>query len=348
MVRPTTAGYGLVALLLLCTGCHSLTKQTPVPMIVQPPDVPRELCKATIPEYIIEPPDVLTIDALRLLPRQPYQLQPLDTLAVQIADNTGQLLYQATAAIDPAGDLPLGPNFGSVPAAGRTVQEVTAAIEGRVARIYASPLVAVDIVQLELLQQIAGEHLVGPDGTVNLGIYGQVRVAGMSIPQATATIEQHLAQHLQDPRVAVDVFGFNSKFYYIISEGGGLGDQVTRFPYMGNETVLDAISNVQGMSAVSSKHMWIARPGRNEHGGDQVLPVDWKAVSMRGDVTTNYQLLPGDRIFVAEDPLVAYDNHLAKRLAPVERVAGVVLLVTQTIQRLVYFERIPGSGGGGF
>lgn len=317
-------------------------------MVMQPADVPRELCKATIPEYIIEPPDVLTIDAIRLLPRQPYQLQPLDTLAVEINDNAGNPLYQATVAIDPAGRLPLGALFGSIPAAGKTADELAKIVTEHVGQTYANPLVAVDIVQLELLQQIAGEHLVGPDGTVNLGIYGQVRVAGMSIPQATEAIQHHLAQHLDDPRVAVDVFGFNSKFYYVISEGAGLGDQVNRFPYMGNETVLDAISNVQGMSAVSSKHMWIARPGRNENGGDQVLPVDWQAVSMRGDVTTNYQLMPGDRLFIAEDPLVAYDNQLAKKIAPVERIAGVMLLVTQAVQRLVYFDRTGGIGSGGF
>jgi polysaccharide biosynthesis/export protein len=339
---------GWLAVLLLCTGCHSLRKHPLPPPVLQPADVPRELCKATIPEYIIEPPDVLTIDAIRLLPRQPYQLQPLDTLAVQINDNTGAPIFETTAAIDPSGRLPLGPLFGSVAVSGLTVEEVRRVVHDQVAQTFANPLIAVDIVQLALLQQIAGEHLVGPDGTVNLGIYGQVRVAGLSIPAATEAIQRHLAPTLDQPRVAVDVFGFNSKFYYVISEGAGLGDQVNRFPYMGNETVLDAISNVQGMTAVSSKHMWIARPGRNDQGGEQVLPVDWKAVSMRGDVATNYQLMPGDRVFIAEDPLVAYDNHLAKRLAPLERIAGVMLLVTQTIQRLVYFDQGPQGLGGGF
>ena len=299
-----------------------------------------------MPEYIIEPPDILAIDALRLLPKQPYALQPLDTLAVQIVSSTGEPVYQVSAAIDPSGSLPLGPMFGSVPVQGKTVEEAQKTVLERVSQTYADPMVSLDIVQLELLQQIAGEHLVRPDGMVSLGVYGQVRVAGLSIEQANGAIESHLKQYLDDPKVAVDVFAYNSKFYYVISEGGGLGDQVSRFPCTGNETVLDAISNVEGLSAVSSKTMWVARPGRNVQGGDQIMPVDWQAVSKRGDVRTNYQLLPGDRVFVAEDYMVAYDNHLAKKIAPVERVTGLVILMTNAVQRLVYFDQFNGNGGG--
>ncbi len=170
----------------------------------------------------------------------------------------------------------------------------------------------------------------------------------MTVAQATAAIEEHLSMHLESPRVAVSVFAYNSKYYYVISEGAGLGDQVNKFPYTGNETVIDAISNVEGLSAVSSTRMWVARPSTG--GQDQMLPVDWQAVTKRGDVRTNYQLLPGDRLFVAEDRLVAYDNQLAKKLAPVERIAGVTLLVTQTLQRLIFFEDTAvafGGGGGG-
>ncbi len=339
----------LILLLLPALGCQIAVHRDPAPTISLPPEIPRELCKSTIPEYLIEPPDILTIDAVRLLPRQPYSLHPLDTLAVQVMNSENESLFQASVAIDPSGRLPLGPQFGYVEVEGRTIEEVRDIVSRRVAETYADPLVTVDIVQLELLQQIAGEHLVKPDGKIGLGVYGQVRVAGMSIPQATDAIETHLRQYLDDPKVAIDVFAFNSKFYYVISEGGGLGDQVDRFPFTGNETVLDAISNVEGLSAVSSKKMWIARPGRNDQGGEQILPVDWQAISKRGDIATNFQLLPGDRVFIAEDQLVARDNHLAKLVAPFERLAGVTILITNAVQRLVFFkETARGVGVGGF
>ena len=56
------------------------------------------------------------------------------------------------------------------------------------------------------------------------------------------------------------MFAYNSKVYYVITEGAGQGDLVARLPITGNETVLDAISQINGLSRLSSKNIWIARP----------------------------------------------------------------------------------------
>jgi polysaccharide export outer membrane protein len=188
------------------------------------------------------------------------------------------------------------------------------------------------------------------DGTITLGSYGSVSVVGLTIAEAKRAVEDHLSQFLEDPEVAVDVFGLNSKVYYVITEGGGLGDTVSRFPITGNETVLDAIANVSGLTEVSSKKIWIARP---VHYTDeaQLLPVDWRGITALGQATTNYQVLPGDRIFIAEDKLVAFDSHLAKLLAPAERAMGFTLLGVGTATRLSGKVLRGGgnpNGGGGF
>ena len=44
------------------------------------------------------------------------------------------------------------------------------------------------------------------------------------------------------------MFAYNSKVYYVITEGAGAGDLVARLPITGNETVLDAISQINGLS----------------------------------------------------------------------------------------------------
>ena len=101
----------------------------------------------------------------------------------------------------------------------------------------------------------------------------------------------------------------------------GAGEQVVKVPSTGNETVLDAISQIGGLSAVSSKRLWIARPAPNGC-GDQILPVDWKGITRRGTTGTNYQLFPGDRLFVMSNPMSKLDTILARSLAPVQRVLG--------------------------
>ncbi len=177
-------------------------------------------------------------------------------------------------------------------------------------------------------QQIRGEHLVRQDGTVGLGIYGSVRVSGMTLPEAKAAIEAHLSSKLQNPEVSLDVLAYNSKVYYIIFDGGGNGQQISRQAITGNETVLDALSLVNGLTPVSSTHhIWIARPGPVGCDKDQILPVDWKcAVTQRGRTATNYQLLPGDRVYVQAQSLVWIDTALAKFISPMERIFGITLL----------------------
>jgi len=189
-------------------------------------------------------------------------------------------------------------------------------------------------------QPLAGPHLVRPDGTIGLGIYGSVFVAGMTIDQARASVaallKQRAAKDLTEEQIQlelqVDVIGYNSKFYYIIADGGGYGQQVYRVPCTGNETVLDAISQIGGLPTVAStKRIWVARATPYDAKNPKVLPVDWKALTQYGIAATNYQLFPGDRIFLHSDPLIVTNSFLNKLLSPVERVLGTVLLGATTV-----------------
>jgi hypothetical protein len=132
---------------------------------------------------------------------------------------------------------------------------------------------------------------------------------------------------------------YNSKFYYIVTEGAGFGDQMVRIPVTGNETVLDAMAQIGGLQQVSSKRIWIARPAPKDSACDQILPVDWQAITRGASTATNYQLMPGDRIFVAEDRVLAINNMVSKVINPVERMFGFTLLGSQTIQFLQRFPR---------
>ena len=119
----------------------------------------------------------------------------------------------------------------------------------------------------------------------------------------------------------------------MVTQGAGTGDRVYRFPITGNETVLDAISQINGLEEVSSKRIWIARP-TEQPGKVQVLPVKWHAITATASTGTNYQVLPGDRVFIAEDKMIALDTSVGKFTAPFERIMGFTLLGTGTVTRL--------------
>ncbi len=181
-----------------------------------------------------------------------------------------------------------------------------------------------DVLGVEVLEAlsgrpISGEHLVKPDGKIALGFYGDVYVAGLTLREAKQKIVLHLRRYLTDialglvevdevtkqlvtidPKdsktVFVDVRAHNSKNYYV------LGDVLIpgRISITGNDTVLDAIMFAGGLtrSAAVARNIRVVRPAPPGACCEQVLPVNLAAIT-GGDPSTNYQLMPGDRLIVA-------------------------------------------------
>lgn len=276
---------------------------------------PTEKDKTSLPTYVIEPPDTLLIDAVKLVPKPPYKIEPLDVLQVLVVGTLQEQPITGQYPIDPGGMIDLGPSYGKVRVAGMTFAEAKQAIDKHLRHILREPEVSVSLAQSAGQQQIGGEHLVGPDGTVNLGTYGRVYVAGMTVAQAKAAVERKLSDKILEPKVSVDVYTYGSKFYYIITEGAGSGDSVMRVAITGNETVLDAICQVNGTSRLSSQSMWIARPAQGGIGCDQLLPVNWKEISKGAATATNFQILPGDRLFISENKIIAFSSAVAAYFA---------------------------------
>ena len=323
----------MLALLLLLTspGCIAYPfRSNKAPRTCVPPSMPKELSKVLLPDYIIEPPDLLEIDVIRLVPKNPYRLEALDVVAVATSGVPEEESITGEYTVQPSGVIQLGQKVGPIMAAGRTTTELQQEINALLEQEYNEASSWVTIAQLGALQEVQGEHLVGPDGKINLGTYGRVRVTGLTLEEARAAVETHLSAFLEQPKISVDVLGYNSKVYYVVTQGGGLGDRVNILPSKGNETIIDAIGQFDGFQSSSSTRMWIARPGGNQAGGDQILPIDWLAITQRGDVATNYQLMPGDRLYISEDKLVSLDTRLGKLISPAERLMGFTLLGSQT------------------
>lgn len=303
--------------------------------------VARELEMVTYPVYTVAAPDILLIDAVRVVPKSPYKIKELDIVHIFVAGAGPTEQVGGIVQVQPDGSVSLGPGYGSVRIANLTSEEAAGEIKRFLQHSYQSTFdVSVGLEQSAGAQPIVGQHVVGPDGTVNLGTYGSVFVAGLTLAEVKEAIEEHLADYLDDPVVAIDILAYNSKWYYIIREGGSPqsgGDQVLRLPATGNETVLDALALVQGFTQMQSKNIWIARPAPDGVGCDQILPVDYAGITRGGTSVTNYQILPRDRIYIAEDEFRAMDAFIDKVTAPVERVFGFTLLGSQTIQNLNRF-----------
>jgi polysaccharide export outer membrane protein len=181
-----------------------------------------------------------------------------------------------------------------------------------------------DLLLVEVLEAlpgrpITGEHLVRPDGKISLGFYGEVYVAGLTLEQVKEKVVLHLRKYLADEalglvaaaddtgkklvavaprdsnRVFVDVTGYNSKRYYVMGQVAHPGT----IPVTGRETILDALNYAGGVIGdPKDSEVFLIRPAKNANGKELRLPVDVNAIIQEGDVKTNYQLMPDDRVIV--------------------------------------------------
>lgn len=141
---------------------------------------------------------------------------------------------------------------------------------------------------------------VQPDGVIDLEFFGDLYVAGLTLDEVEAKLDarftaeamrQDVRGHVQSSVRLLD--GSNSKRYYVLGTVSNQGS----FALTGNETVLDGVLQA-GLRANSlPEKASLVRP-HPSGGPDQVFAIDWCGITQRGDTTTNYQLLPGDRIIV--------------------------------------------------
>ena len=258
VVRRNIGMLVTMAALLAC-GCQ--TVKTPEEQIAKS-NIPRELSKSSMPDYVVEPPDIIVVEVLEALPGRP----------------------------------------------------------------------------------ITGERLVRPDGKISLGFYGEIYVAGLTTSEIKEKVILHLREYISDEtlglavfdpkkndftekkpsetsRVFVDVASFNSKVYYVQGDVGVPG----RLPITGNETVLDAINYAGGLiPTASTVNIRLVRPAPPGASCEQLLPVNYAAIINAGDTTTNYQMMPGDRLVVYRDPIVRTTIFIDRIAAPFNSVLNTI------------------------
>ena len=303
-------------------------------------DCPRELSPVAMPPHRVAAPDILTINAIRLVPRPPYRLEPLETLLINVTDTLPNQPINGPFTISLEGSINLGYSYGSLAIGGMTPDQVQVAVRRHLTNVLKNPQVNVTLPQFRGMEQIRGEHLVRPDGTVSLGSYGAVFVAGLTLGQAKCVVEKHLSEYFLSPQISIDVFAYNSRSYYVMVDGAGYGQQVfpsCRTPATRRCSTRSARCPGPGLRCRrrSGFALGIAAASPCNLGCNQILPIDWRAITEGGSTCiSNYSWGVPRRphLYVGPDPLIKTDNILAKVLAPMERILGFTLLGATTVQ----------------
>ncbi|WP_153558463.1 polysaccharide biosynthesis/export family protein [Roseimaritima sediminicola] len=153
----------------------------------------------------------------------------------------------------------------------------------------------IEAVEFDENVRLPADQKVMPDGTLDLAGFGRLQVAGMTLEEAEAAIEQRLVAMQASPaQVNVRLLDGIER-YYVLGEVQSPG----AYPLVGHETVLDGILQAGGLTDLAAPcRILLARP--TAPGSCRVvLPICYRQITQLGDTTTNYQLQPGDRIYIA-------------------------------------------------
>ena len=73
----------------------------------------------------IEAPDVLLIDAVKVVPKPPYHIEPLDTLEVFVLGTLPDQSIAGPFPVEADGTIMLGPAYGAIKVSGLSLAEAT-------------------------------------------------------------------------------------------------------------------------------------------------------------------------------------------------------------------------------
>jgi protein involved in polysaccharide export with SLBB domain len=166
---------------------------------------------------------------------------------------------------------------------------------------------------------LSGRRTVGPDGRIDLGALGQVRVEGRTVPQITYWVGQQVG--LPPGQVRVRVAEFKSQQIYLFGQVVGKQRSV---PYQGQETVLDLLHRAGGvMPGAAPEDVYVVRARVAEGQRPEVFHIDLRAILSGKDPSTNVRLQPFDQVYVGETRTARLGKCLPPVLRPVyEAVCG--------------------------
>ncbi|MEE4382469.1 MAG: XrtA/PEP-CTERM system exopolysaccharide export protein [Pseudomonadales bacterium] len=136
---------------------------------------------------------------------------------------------------------------------------------------------------------------VRPDGRISMPLLGDVDVGGKTPQSVGAEIERQLADYIRDPKVSVIVGGVGSAEYLTRVRVTGAVQQPLSIPYRPGMTILDLILEAGGVTEFAN-----ANSTRLFRTGEEPRSVKLRSIMELGDLSTNFQLRPGDVVTVPE------------------------------------------------
>lgn len=156
-----------------------------------------------------------------------------------------------------------------------------------------------DTLQLEVSghQESIDRAIVMPDGMLYYNLAGGVKAEGLTLPELQERLQAGLSDYYRKPVVSATLLEVNSRRVWVLGNVAEPG----LYPLTREMTILDALSAGGGIltsratgttiEMADLSHSFIVRDG-------EMLPVDFEALVIKGDLSQNIYLKPDDYIYL--------------------------------------------------
>lgn len=142
-------------------------------------------------------------------------------------------------------------------------------------------------------QNLTGDHMVDPEGNINLSLVGQLHVAGLTVRELIDRLAKELDEYLVDPRIQVTIVSFRKPKVHVLGEVNRPG--VQEFKY--GDRVMEGVSLAGSFrDSAFLKGATLTRKGQTDS-----VSLDLHSLFYGGDMSKNLELQDGDAIYIPED-----------------------------------------------
>jgi polysaccharide export outer membrane protein len=138
--------------------------------------------------------------------------------------------------------------------------------------------------------------VIQPGGSVNLPMAGDIKLQGLTIPEAQSAIADQASERLNHPEVAVLLKDYVHPYFVVSGEVNHPG----RFEMRGDVTAFEAIAMGGGFKD-SSKHSQVLLVRKYNRDMAEVTVLNMKAMSHKSEIAEDPLLRPGDMLLVPQN-----------------------------------------------
>ena len=246
---------------------------------------PKELLKQPLPTYILEIGDTVLIEAIKF---------------------DASIRLPGDQVIKPDGHISLG-EFGEYMAHGKTIEQIKTDVQNLIDdQIRNNMEISFEI---ERRQRESDKLLADRRNAASSEDEDEdqdqddlslddsdddLSLSSIEDEEARVALDRRIVESLLSNEISVRLVTWDSKKIYVLGEVNSPGS----FDYDGTHTVLDALIDAGGITSGANAHkILVARP-TTCNSCRIVMTVCYDQIVQLGDTTSNYQLMPGDRVFV--------------------------------------------------